>query len=149
MAGVMVLAVGTLAAVRFERVMWPPLAAAAISFSVAMSRPDTLPPMPYVERILLTAFDISVFAGAMVLSGALLLLLPAVIRTGRTDTNAHEYVIFGAVWIGIIMAAALGNYPTPVVGYGGSAVLGYFLSVSMLPARQDQSALDTSAVAHS
>jgi hypothetical protein len=32
-----------------------------------------------------------------------------------------------------VLAAALGNYPTPLVGYGGSAVLGYLLSVALLP----------------
>lgn len=133
MAGVIVLAVSTLAAMRFERVLWLSLAAAAVSFGVAMSRPDNLPAMPYVEQILFTAFDISFFAGAVVVSGALLLLLPAIIRTPSTQGKAHEYIIFGSVWLGIIMAAALGNYPTPVVGYSGSAVLGYFLSVAMLP----------------
>jgi hypothetical protein len=31
------------------------------------------------------------------------------------------------------MAAALGNYPTPIVGYGGSAIIGYALSLLALP----------------
>lgn len=31
------------------------------------------------------------------------------------------------------MAAALGNYPTPIVGYGGSAIMGYALSLLALP----------------
>jgi hypothetical protein len=35
----------------------------------------------------------------------------------------------------VVAAAALGNYPTPLVGYGGSAVLGYLLSVALLPGR--------------
>lgn len=33
------------------------------------------------------------------------------------------------------MAAALGNYPTPIVGYGGSAIIGYVLSLLALPKR--------------
>lgn len=32
-----------------------------------------------------------------------------------------------------MMAAALGNYPTPIVGYGGSAVIGYVFSLLALP----------------
>ena len=28
----------------------------------------------------------------------------------------------------------LGNYPTPLVGYGGSAILGYLLTFAFLPA---------------
>ena len=39
---------------------------------------------------------------------------------------------FGGCWSGVVVAAALGNYPTPLVGYGGSAVLGYLLSVALL-----------------
>ena len=30
-------------------------------------------------------------------------------------------------------AAAIGPYPTPVIGYGGSAIIGYLLSLAMLP----------------
>ena len=44
------------------------------------------------------------------------------------------YFVSGAVWFGCIAAAALGNYPTPVVGYGGSAILGYLLTFAFLPA---------------
>jgi hypothetical protein len=33
----------------------------------------------------------------------------------------------------MVGAAALGNYPTPLVGYGGSAILGYALSLSVMP----------------
>ena len=33
----------------------------------------------------------------------------------------------------LLAAAALGNYPTPLVGYGGSAVIGYLLGLSALP----------------
>jgi len=133
MAGVTLLAVSTLALIRFERVLWVPLVVAAGAFVVALSRPDTLPAMPYVERIFYTAFETGVSAGAAVVIGAMVLLLPAVIGARTTPAQAHEFIVFGSVWTGIILAAALGNYPTPVVGYGGSAILGYFLSVATLP----------------
>jgi hypothetical protein len=45
-------------------------------------------------------------------------------------------LVFGAVWMAAVLAAALGNYPTPVVGYGGSAIVGYLLSLGLLPARR-------------
>ena len=41
-------------------------------------------------------------------------------------------LVFGGVWCTALAAAALGNYPTPLVGYGGSAILGYCVSVAML-----------------
>jgi hypothetical protein len=40
----------------------------------------------------------------------------------------------------VVAAAALGNYPTPLVGYGGSAVLGYLLSAALLPTASAQAA---------
>jgi hypothetical protein len=46
------------------------------------------------------------------------------------------HAVFGAVWLAVIVAAALGNYPTPLVGYGGSAILGYLLSLLYLPPRR-------------
>jgi hypothetical protein len=36
----------------------------------------------------------------------------------------------------VLAAAALGNYPTPLVGYGGSAILGYLLCLIGLPQRR-------------
>jgi hypothetical protein len=44
-----------------------------------------------------------------------------------------EALAFAAVWLAAICAAALDNYPTPVVGYSGAAVLGYVLSLAGLP----------------
>ena len=34
---------------------------------------------------------------------------------------------------GLVAAAARANHPTPLVGYGGSAVVGYLLSLIALP----------------
>ena len=41
--------------------------------------------------------------------------------------------MFGAIWAAVVLAAALGNYPTPLVGYGGSAIVGYLLSLMAFP----------------
>jgi hypothetical protein len=42
------------------------------------------------------------------------------------------YGALGSVWLTAIVAAALGNYPTPVVGYGGRAIIGYVLALAAL-----------------
>jgi hypothetical protein len=113
---------------------------AAAGFVAAALRPDALPAVPYVDRILFTAFDVHFLAGAAVLLGALLLLVPPILGLSRDPAGRPAYLAFGAVWLGCLLAAALGNYPTPVVGYGGSAILGYFLSLSFLPARTEAAA---------
>jgi cell division protein FtsW (lipid II flippase) len=109
------------------------LAAAAAGFAVAMLQPDALPAVPFVDRILYTAFGVHAAAGAGVLAGCVLLLAPA-FAGGRGMAERPSVCAFGACWAAVIVAAALGNYPTPLVGYGGSAVLGYLLAVALLPA---------------
>ena len=107
-------------------------AAAALAFGWTLLRPDTLPASPYVDRILYTAFDVHPLAGLAVVVGALALVIPAVIGAMKGAGERAAVLAFGGCWSGVVVAAALGNYPTPLVGYGGSAVLGYLLSVALL-----------------
>jgi hypothetical protein len=104
-----------------------------VTFCVTLYRPDTLPPTPYVERILFTAFDLNVMTGIAALVGVGILIVPSIIARSATPDATNAYRVFGAVWLATIVAAAVGNYPTPLVGYGGSAILGYFLSIGFLP----------------
>jgi cell division protein FtsW (lipid II flippase) len=111
------------------------LGAAGGAFAVTVIRPDRQGAMPYVDQILSTAFDVHPLAGAAVWVGSAILLLPAcaAFRAG-TETRAIACA-FAAVWAAAVLAALLGNYPTPLVGYSGSAVLGYVLSLSQFPPR--------------
>ena len=130
MAGVLTLATGVLLLARRERSSAIAFAAALGAFAATMLRPDALPASPYVDRILFTAFEIHVGAGAAVLLGAAILPIPALVGWRYDPPARSVYAVFAAVWIGCILAAILGNYPTPVVGYGGSAILGYLLSLA-------------------
>jgi hypothetical protein len=96
-----------------------------------MLLPDALPAVPFVDRILYTAFDVHMLAGAAVVAGCFILLTPAVGALWRVPERPVLFA-FGASWAALIVAAAVGNYPTPLVGYGGSAVLGYLLSAALL-----------------
>lgn len=131
MSGAFFAALLTLAWFRREKL---PLAiAAGAGFVVAMMLPDRLPAMPYVDQIYYTSFGIHPLAGLAVTGGALILLLPALTGLFSDRDSREGYAIFGATWLVIAAAAAFGNYPTPVVGYGGSAIIGYVLSVLLLP----------------
>ncbi|HLL31317.1 MAG TPA: hypothetical protein VK403_10005 [Allosphingosinicella sp.] len=113
----------------------PLLAAAAsiLGFGWTLLTPDMLPASAFVDRIFYTAFDVHPLAGSAVAIGAAALLLPALIAARRGRDDRAALLAFGGCWSAVLAAAALGNYPTPLVGYGGSAVLGYLLSVSLLP----------------
>jgi hypothetical protein len=133
MAGV--LAAGLLALLAADRSRLPLVAstAALLGFAWTLLTPDRLPAVPYVDRVLYSAFDVHPLAGLAVLVGAAALVVPAAVGAWKPGADRPVLLAFGACWAGVVVAAALGNYPTPLVGYGGSAVLGYLLSVALLP----------------
>lgn len=134
MAGVLAFAMAVLAITRPGSLTASALIVALTAFLVSLMRPDELPAVPYVDQVLFTAFQVHILAGAAVWLGSLLLLVPPILGWRGNADLGHAYLVFGAVWLGCIAAAALGNYPTPVVGYGGSAILGYLLTFAFLPA---------------
>jgi cell division protein FtsW (lipid II flippase) len=96
-------------------------------FLVAMVQADTLPAMPHVDQVYYSSFAVHPIAGVAVLLGAVLLLVPAFVGKFGGSLDPKVCTVFGAVWGAISLAAALGNYPTPIVGYGGSAIIGYVI----------------------
>ncbi len=135
MSGALLTGMIALALVKPERFVVLALVAAAGGFMATLLQPDDLPAMPFVDQILYSSFDVHPLAGMAVLTGSALMVVPAVVGYANDPRHRDVYVVFGAVWLAIIVAAALGNYPTPVVGYGGSAIIGYVVSLLGLPKR--------------
>ncbi len=135
MAGVILAALVVLAVRRRDPWVLAALAVAAAGFAATLIRPDTLPAVPYVDQIYYTAFGVHPLAGLAVVLGALLLVVPALAGRRQDPRGGDVCAVFGILWLGVALAAALGNYPTPLVGYGGSAVLGYLLSLAFLPGK--------------
>lgn len=133
MAGMLALCVTILAAIRRDRHALIAFAAGVAGFAATLMRADTLPAAPYVDQILYSCFDVHAGAGLAVWGGAALMLVPGIVGFSRDPDNRVVYAAFGAAWFAAIVAAALGNYPTPVVGYGGSAIIGYVVSLFALP----------------
>jgi cell division protein FtsW (lipid II flippase) len=127
MAGALVAGLAALAVTARDRHMLLALVAALCSLAVTLMRPDTLPPTPFVEQVYASAFAFSHAAGLALLAGSALMLLPMLALHRNVAT------VFAAVWLTILAAAAIGNYPTPLLGYGGSGVLGYLLCLAALP----------------
>lgn len=108
---------------------------AAGGLASALLQPDRLPAMPYVDQILYTAVAAHPLAGLTVWLGTALLFIPAVslLRDGQPVVA----LAFTTLWGGAVLSAALGNYPTPLVGYGGSAILGYLLCLLPLSTKEN------------
>lgn len=143
MAGVLASALAVLAMRRRDPWVTSALGVAVAGFAATLIRPDTLPAVPYVDRILYTAFDVHAMVGLAVVGGALLLAVPALAGRKLDPRNGDVCAVFGIAWLGMVLAAGLGNYPTPLVGYGGSAVLGYVLSLAFLPGKVQSTAAAT------
>lgn len=135
MAGALATGLTVLALIRPDRRTFAGAAFALIGLAAAMAQADPSPAMPFVDQILYTAFAVHPLAGAAVVLGAALLVLPALAARRASGPEQSACLVFGAVWAAIILAAALGNYPTPLVGYGGSAIVGYLLGLVVFPRR--------------
>ena len=133
MAAALAAGLAALALVRRDRAVLVPLAAASLGFAVTMFRPDASPAVPFVDQIFYSSFAVHALAGSAVVGGAALMLVPAIAGLLRDPDHRPAYAMFGVLWLAVIAAAALGNYPTPLVGYGGSAILGYLISLIALP----------------
>lgn len=131
------------AATRRGRLELAAIAVALSGFAFTMIQPDMSPAVPFVDQILFTSFTVHPLAGLAVWCGAALMLLPAIAGIAGDSHHRLAYAAFGAIWLTVIIAAALGNYPTPLVGYGGSAILGYTLSLIGLPSQTNAEETDS------
>ena len=133
MAGMLTASLAALTILRPDRLVGGALVGSTLAFVVTLVRADTLPAMPYVDQVLYSAFEVHTLAGAAVMGGTMLLLVPAINGWRHGGAARELYATFGMAWLAAILAAAIGNYPTPIVGYGGSAIIGYLLSLAVLP----------------
>lgn len=132
MAGVLAAGLLAIAVVKRDAISWAAAFTGAASLAATIAQPDQLPAVPHVDQVLYTAFGVHPVAGLAVLTGSLLLVAPAAIAWARDPGERVLHAALGSVWLAAIAAAALGNYPTPVVGYGGSAIIGYILALAGL-----------------
>ncbi len=143
MAGVLVGSLVVLALMRRERRdLWLALGA-TVGFVVTVVRPDRGGVSPFVDQILFSSFEVHPLVGVGLAVGALLLVVPGAVQAMR-DSDRITGLVFGTIWSLVVVAAMMGNYPTPLVGYGGSAVISYLLSVTFMrpvsPVAADQAA---------
>jgi len=135
MAGTLTIA---LAVLRFYRTNGPltfSLAAAIVGFAVTLLRRDDVPPAPFVEHVVQSAFAFHTLAGLAIVAALVTMLLPAIVGLMTQTDGSAEFAVFGATWLGVIGFALVGNYPTPMVGYGSSGIVGYCLSAALLGRR--------------
>lgn len=133
MAGALVAGLAAVVLLTRDRLGLLCLIASIASFTITWLRPDVVPATPFVDRVFRTAFSAGVAPGLAVWGGAALLILPAVLGFVRDRSHRVIHAAFGATWVAIIIAAVAGDYPTPLVAYSGSSIVGYILATAGLP----------------
>lgn len=103
---------------------------AGLAFTLAA--PEAGAPTRFVDGVLASALDAHFLLGLSVLCGMALLLAPGLLGTSRYVSRVAQST-FSMVWSAVFVASALGPHPTPILGFGGSAIVGYLLSLVMLP----------------
>lgn len=91
-------------------------------------RLDHLPPVDYVERILMMVADMG---GIWFVSGIIsLAILPApfLLFPPKHAVSVSRYI--GCYYIVILLSTLFGNFPVPLMGYGISPIVGYYLSLT-------------------
>lgn len=87
---------------------------------------DDLAPVPYVEDIIFLVADLgNVWFVLGILS--LLLLLSPFFFYGRTNVIS---LTLGVYFLMAMIVTLFGNFPLPIMGYGISPIIGYFIAIS-------------------
>jgi len=96
----------------------------------ALSRPDPLPAVDHVERVVRRAFEASPTLGP--LAAVALIAVPLAMLWIRRTPAA---LALAAAWAGFVLANLIANYPAPVIGAGAAPVLGWLMSIGLASAR--------------
>ncbi len=108
------------------------LGAALLAFAATWIQADPLEGVTFVEDVIANGWRIGPFHGALVTLGALSMLAP-LLTIRRMDAHIRRVlIVFALIWGTLLVASLIGNYPTPLIGYGASPIIGYFLSIIAL-----------------
>lgn len=102
---------------------------------VGAFRNDPLAPVRFVENMVADSWMLHPGLGMLILA-ALLFAVAAPVWAKAYHKNSALGV--SGAWAGFTAASLIGAYPTPLVGYGAAAILGYGLAIAALrglPAR--------------
>jgi hypothetical protein len=113
------------------------LVGASCGFAATLVRDDHVPPAPFVEHVVQSAFAFDTLYGLAIVAAVVIPLIPAIVGVVSETEDVVEYAVFGTTWLALIAFSLGGNYPTLLAGYGASGIVGYCLSSALLVRRRD------------
>lgn len=113
-----------------------------LSIAGTWSRFDPLPPAPFVEDIVPQAFALAPLVGVAGLGSLALFVFSPVLGGGSGRSSSASVALVG-YFAGSLVAALLGEFPVPLLGFGTSPTLGAFLGLAALWRSQAGAAEDS------
>lgn len=108
------------------------LGAAALSLVATWARPDPLAGVTFVEWVIADGWQAGPVRGAILSLGALAMIAPLLALPAASAEQRRAIIAFALCWGGLMLASLIGPYPTPLLGYGASGIIGYFVSLIAL-----------------
>lgn len=91
---------------------------------------DTLPPVAYVEDIVEMVAAMGIVWFILGIISLIILPLPFIIFPPRN--NKLLSICLGTYFILVLITTRFGNFPVPLMGYGISPILGYYVAIAWL-----------------
>jgi hypothetical protein len=113
-----------------SRAAWATALVIAVLAAWTWTRPDPLPPVPYVEGIIGLARQSG--PAWLVASIAALAVLPLPFFISRMRCHSAITRALGVYLCICILAPLVGHFPVPLVGFGLSPIVGYFVALANL-----------------
>lgn len=91
-------------------------------------RLDHLPPVNYVEKILMMVADMGEIWFVLGIISLAILPAPFILLPPKNAVSVSRYI--GCYYIVILLSTLFGNFPVPLMGYGISPIVGYYISLT-------------------
>ncbi|MEW9096036.1 MAG: cell division protein [Clostridiaceae bacterium] len=91
---------------------------------------DGLPPVPYVEEIISLVADMGIIWLILGVISLMILIIPFIFFPPKNFRLLS--ICIGIYFIIILISTLFGNFPIPLMGYGISPIIGYFISITWL-----------------
>ena len=91
---------------------------------------DGLPPVSYVEEIVSLVANMGIIWLVLGIISLVILPLPFILFPSKNSKLLS--ICIGIYFIIILMSTIFGNFPVPLMGYGVSPIIGYFISITWL-----------------
>jgi cell division protein FtsW (lipid II flippase) len=116
--------------------VWAAAAGTAVCAVWAWKRPDPLLAIPHVEGIVGLAADSGALWWLAAVAALAILPLPFLLARSEDGTAPPTSLALGVYVCLTLIAPWFGNFPVPLLGYGVSPMIGYFVALSWLLKRE-------------